>query len=318
MNFRIIATLGPSILDEKKLKKISKYGDCIYRINGAHITEKQVPKLVKQVRTALPRAEIMVDLPGNKVRTNNLSEPIRLIKGESFTLYDYQVNFPDFFAHLKKGDIIKANDSIFTLKVIKANKDRAKLLSHSNGLLLSNKGLHVKGIHKDIPFLFEKDLKLIDISRSSDVDYLSLSFVRTANDIREAKKVLKGCDMHVVAKIETLSAINNLDNIFGEVESILVDRGDLSTEIDLLELAMAQEKIVEAGIRANKDVYLATHFLKNMETKPIPLISEIIDLQRTIKTGIKGIQLSEETAIGRYPLECVKLVFDAYKKNGNK
>jgi len=314
-SFKVIVTLGPAVSDKKKLKSINECGECIYRLNGAHFEKKQAARSIEQLRDILPDAKIMLDLPGNKVRTVELSEPIRLIKGECFNLYDYQINYSLFYTHLKKGDIVRANDSIFTLEVVEINKTTIKLLSHSEGILLSNKGLHVRGIHTDIPFLLERDHRLMDLVYSCSIDYLSLSFVRTASDIREVKKILNGQDVHIIAKIETQAAIDNLEHIFQEVESILIDRGDLSTDIDILKLAFIQEKVIEASLKAGKDVYLATQFLKNMETKPIPLISEIIDLCRTIMSGITGIQLSEETAVGKYPVECTKLVFDAFKNN---
>jgi len=314
MKFRAIITMGPSILDEKKLKEIARQGDCVYRINGAHADEKEIPRLIEYLRNSLPHSKIIIDLPGNKIRTANLSEPIRLVENECFTLHDYQINYQHFYRHLKKGDVIFANDSIFMFKVIEADVSKIKFLSYSNGLLSSNKGLHVRGIHGDIPFMFEKDHKLLQLASKYKVDYLSLSFVRTAEDIREVKKILKNTDIHIIAKIETLAAVKNLDSIFQEVNSILIDRGDLSTEIDMLNLPIVQDKIVESALRAKKDVYLATQFLRNMVLYPIPLISEIVDLYRTVKSGITGMQLSEETAMGRYPVESVKLVFDMVKK----
>lgn len=317
-DFKVIVTLGPAILDEDKIKKINSYGQCIYRINGAHTDEKQVGDIVSQVKSILPAAKIMIDLPGNKIRTENLSEPIRLIKGESFVIYDYEINYPEFCRILKRGDIIYANDSVFTFKVIETSKSKIKLLSYSDGLLISNKGLHVRGIHKNIPFIFKKDIKLLEAALSNNLDFLNLSFVRTAEDIQEVKKLLKGRDINIIAKIETLSAVNNLKTIFKEVGSVLIDRGDLSTEIDMLNLGRVQDSIIKAGIKSKKNVYLATQFLKNMEKKPIPLISEVIELSRCVATGIAGIQLSEETAIGAHPVECVKLVFDAYKNRFNR
>lgn len=315
MNFRTIVTLGPAILNKERLEKIDACGECIYRINGAHSHEDEVPKIISRTRAILPNAKIMIDLPGNKIRTASLSEPIRLIRGKSFIMHDYQTNYAEFCGCLNKGDIVRANDSIFTLEVLEANRSFAKLLSHSDGLLYSNKGLHIKGVHKDIPFLFEKDHNLIDIASKSNIEYLSLSYVRTAEDVQEVKNVLTKNEVHLIAKVETQAAIDNLQHIFKEVESILIDRGDLSMDIDLIDLGLAQEKIIKAALEADKNVYLATQFLKNMERNPVPLISEIIDLCRTVKLGIGGIQLSEETAIGRYPLESVKLIFDAFKNS---
>lgn len=313
MDFNTIVTVGPAIFDSDKLNKIDEQGNCIYRINGAHVDVEEALRHIGQVREALPQARIMLDLPGNKIRTNNLSEPIRLIKGEHFFLYSYQVNYPHFYEHIKVGDIVLANDSIFTFKVIEKDKDKLKLLSYSDGLLSSNKGLHAMGIYRDIPFIFDKDRDLIKLACSAGVDYLSVSYVRRSDDIRAVKNIMTQKDIHLIAKVETLEAVKNLEGILEEAESILVDRGDLSTETGMIDLAATQEIIVKAGLRAGRNVYLATQFLKNMETYPVPLIAEIMDLYKTINSGITGIQLSEETAIGRYPIESVKLIFDIYK-----
>ena len=314
MNFKTIVTLGPAIFDQDKLKRIDACGDCIYRINGAHVTEAQADEFIDETKRILPESSIMMDLPGNKIRTKNLPEPIRLVKNETVILHDYQVNYPHFHRMIAPGDRILANDSVFTLEVAEILGSGVRLISRSDGLLYSNKGLHVRGIHSRIPFLFDKDRRLIALCNRSAIDYLSVSFVRAGSDLREKKRELKQENMHLIAKIETRAAMDNLKEILDEVGSILVDRGDLSTEIDMINLAGAQDMIVKTALKAGKDVYLATQFLKNMEVHPVPLISEVIDLCRTIGSGIKGIQLSEETAVGKHPVECVKLVFEALKK----
>ena len=114
------------------------------------------------------------------------------------------------------------------------------------------------------------------------------------------------------AKIETAAAIDNLGYILQEVDNVNVDWGDLSTDVGILKLPLVQERIINSVLRSDKNILLATQFLKNMENNPVPLISELTALYETIKNKISGIQLSEETAIGKYPVECVKLVFDMY------
>jgi len=312
--FKAIVTLGPSILDSDKLKEINGLGKCIYRINGAHVDANLAEKIINQVRSILKNPEIMIDLPGNKIRTANLSDPIRLNKREVFSLNNYEINYPFFYTHLKKGDIIKANDSIFTFEVLEIEGTTIKFLSYSDGILLSNKGLHARGIHKEIPFFFEKDIKLIECAKKNKIGYVALSFVRTVDDVLQAKNYLDKTEISIFAKIETAMALENLESILQEVSFINIDRGDLSTDIDILELAELQDKIIRTGLNAGKHVYLATQFLKNMENNPIPLIPEIIDLCRTMKQGISGIQLSEETAVGKYPMDCVKLIFDVANK----
>lgn len=313
--FKTIVTIGPSMLDEEKLKKVNALGECIFRINGAHADARQAAELIDRVRNILPDADLMIDLPGNKVRTANLTEPIRLVNGETITLYDNQVNFREFYTFVNKGDIVRANDSVYTLEVVGIEDSTIKLLSHSDGLLLTNKGLHVRGIHQDIPFLFDRDKELIDVACTYSISHLALSFVRNVQDVLDAKSLITNNEIHIISKIETKSAVENIESILNEVDTINVDRGDLSTEIDILELANYQQYIIDKGLAANKNVILATQFLKNMETKPIALIPEIIDLCRTVQLGITGIQLSEETAVGKYPVECVRLIFDAVKAN---
>ena len=315
MNFQVIVTLGPSILKEETLKSIDGLGPCIYRINGAHSSGSQVLEIVNLMRKFLPKAPLLLDLPGNKIRTKNLETPFQLEKGKTITLSPHQLNFRDFHKFVKVGDQVLANDSIYTLEVAAIEEDTITLLSHSDGPLGNNKGLHVQGIHHQIPFIFAKDMELLEAGTQCRIDYLGLSFVRTSEDIQEVKRILAHMDnrsSHLLAKVETLSAVKNLGHIFREVDSVLVDRGDLSTDVGLFELASYQDRIVEAAKRAGKKVFLATQFLKNMELYPIPLIAEIIDLHKTIKAGINGIQLSEETAIGKYPVDCVRNVFKVY------
>lgn len=315
MDFQVIVTLGPANMTEPVLRAIDSQGPCLYRINGAHSKKDEINGIVTFVRNILPHAKIMVDLPGNKIRTANIKQPIPLIKGQTFTLSSNQINYRDFYKHLKVGDQILANDSIYTLEVQQIQDSTLTVMSHSDGQLANNKGLHAKGIHKDIPFFFENDLDLIQAAHKSGVDILSLSFVRDVEDILLAKKILRELDnskLEIFAKIETLSAVNNLGRILAEVDVVNVDRGDLSTDVGLVALAAYQERIINAAKRSGRKIFLATQFLKNMETYPVPLIAEIIDLHKTIKDGISGIQLSEETAIGKYPVEAVKTVFQVY------
>lgn len=319
MDFKVIVTVGGALLgNPEKLKKIDSCGDCIYRINGAHTDPANLASVMKTLRVVLGSPRIMVDLPGNKIRTQGLPEPICLAKGEMFDLQDYQTNYPDFYSNIRVSDLILANDSTITLEVKEIAGSAIRILSHSDGLLHNNKGLHVPGICRKLPFLFERDKELIKIASSEKADYISLSFVRKAEDIVEAKKMLASCSnrgARIVAKIETADAVDNLGYIFKEVDNVNIDRGDLSADIGMMKLPAVQDRIIESARRAGKNVYLATQFLKNMEHSPVPLIAEIMDLHKTIKSGVSGIQLSEETALGKHPVECVKLVFDIFNSS---
>jgi pyruvate kinase len=318
--FQVIVTVGPATLKKDVLKRIYEVGPCIFRINGAHSSPLDMKEKVHFIKGVISQAQIMLDLPGNKIRLAGLKEPIKLKKGELLDIHSDQINYSDFYKIVKPADMVFAQDSTLMLEVVAIKNKTIELLSHSNGLLEDKRGLHVKKICDDLPFLFEKDIKLIDAGCKLGITYLGISYVRTADDIIKVKKEIDKINVSkptLIAKIETAKALDNLEKIFEQVSNILVDRGDLSSEVGLQNLPLCQEKVINAAKKAGKNIFLATQFLKNMQTHPIPLIAESLDLYRTLTSGICGIQLSEETAVGHYPFECVEYVFKAFRNTHN-
>jgi len=311
---QLIATVGPSLLHKTPLKEVHNE-NIIYRINGAHGNIESIESYIQEIKNQIPNAKILMDLPGNKIRTANFEYGyIDVEEGKEFEIYFHQFNYKNFYKHIKEGDIVLANDSIFKFEVVKIDNENKKIIfkSHSTGKLLNNKGFHIKGVSKTLPFLFDKDKELINLANKYSLDFVGLSFVRDENDIQEAKNLIKNSS--IIAKVETLSAVNNLDKILENVENILIDRGDLSTDVGILEVPKYQKYIIEKALFYNKKVFLATQFLKSMENNPIPTFPEVIDLYNTLKTGIYGVQLSEETAVGKYPKECINIVFETQKR----
>ncbi len=314
MSFHVIVTLGPSIMDADQLKRIASSADCIFRVNGAHFDDmERVRQLIQFCRRSLGAPKIMIDLPGNKIRVAYLDEPITLVAGKTFNLFSHQFNYKEFYQLLRPGQIIMANDSLFRFEVIAADATRIELLSHSNGSLANNKGMHTPGVSDNLPFLFERDRQLIRIGLQEDVFALGLSFVRSADDVKEVAAIVGERSIRLISKVEKIAAVENLESILDVVEYILIDRGDLSTETGMLHLPYYQNLIIESAKRKGKKVILATQFLKNMESKPIPVIPEVIDLFNTFRLGIAGIQLSEETAIGQFPEECVEFIMAMHR-----
>jgi len=303
---KVIVTVGPSFFNSNPTSFLNS-SDFIFRINGAHHNASTLEKEINKTRSIFRDAKILIDLPGNKIRTSNLEFPIELVKGKTMVINSNQTNFSDFHKHLKINDVIWASDSTLKLVIEKIDDSKITVLSESNGYLLNNKGLHVRGINIGLPFLFEKDFDIIKIANEKKVSYIGLSFVRNSDDIEIAKKILDS-SISIMSKIETIAAVKNIDSILSTVDYIIVDRGDLSTEIGIEKVALYQKYIVDKGLFYNKKVFLATQFLKNMEEKPIPTIAEVIDLYHSLKMGIYGIQLSEETAIGKFPQECIKII----------
>lgn len=318
MKFSVIVTLGPSTLHEDVLRAIDPLGPCIYRINGAHSSKENVRDTVQFVRGALPDCRFLIDLPGNKIRTKNLNKGLPVQKGKTFSISPGQLNFKDFYNYVKPGDKVLAHDGIYEFEVKGVKDSTVEFISHCDGELKNNKGLHISGVNDTLPFVFEKDRELIDVACECGIPYIGVSYVRTAEDVKEIKRIMADAghsDMELIVKVETQSAVKNLGYIFLEAETILIDRGDLAADVGIFNLPVVQERVIQSAKRAQKKVFLATQFLKNMEMYPIPLIAEIVALHDTIRTGIHGIQLSDEAAVGKYPLQCVDTVFRVYNNS---
>lgn len=303
---KIIVTVGPAFFAHVENMDMN-CNNHIYRINGAHGEISDIENNIDRIRSYAPHADILIDLPGNKVRTGKTGFPIQLEVDRCFTLLNGQYNYADFYRHVKPGDEVWANDSEFRFIIEEVNEKEIRFLSKSAGILKENKGLHVRGIHQDIPFLFAKDKDLIQVANKKQVAFIGLSFVRNVDDIRIAKSLVHD-DVKIISKIETRAAVTNLNTILQETKYILIDRGDLSTEIGLEKIPACQKFIIDKALFHNAHVFLATQFLKNMEEKPLPTMPEVIDLYNSLTTGIYGIQLSEETAVGKYPDRCVSFI----------
>jgi pyruvate kinase len=302
---RYILTVGPSLLTSIPISRIhdDRY---IYRINGAHGSERDIKSYVEQIRAQVPDADILMDLPGNKIRTKDIGQ-IKVRKGEVFEILNINFNYPDFYKHLKKGMTVWANDSTLEFEVIEITDEKIKFLSKSTGILIDNKGIHARDIHSGLPFLYDKDRLLIKLANQYAISFVGLSFVRNPDDIGEAKKLIAD-GINIISKVETAEAVRNLNGILACVDYILIDRGDLSSEISIANIPYYQNYIIEKALYFEKRIFLATQILKNMETKPIPTIAEIDDLYSISKKGVYGIQLSEETAIGEYVEECLNVL----------
>ena len=228
---RYILTVGPSLLYETPVSKIHnpKY---IYRINGAHGTPEDIEGYIQEIRRQAPDADILLDLPGNKVRTSGTNIPIE--KGKEFSILSSCFNFKDFYSLLAPGMTVWANDSVFEFEVLRADEKQIVFLSKSDGVLTDNKGMHIRGLNERLPFLFNKDIQLIELANHHKLAFVGLSFVRNRDDIEEAKGLVHGSA--IISKVETLAAVKNLNDILETIDYILIDRGDLSTRICRLEM----------------------------------------------------------------------------------
>lgn len=306
---RFILTTGPALLHEVLLKEIHDERN-IYRINGAHGSIDDIEGYIQEIRRQIPDADILMDLPGNKVRTKDLPNGgIKVENGKEFDIPSDCFNYTEFYKHLKSGMTAWANDSIFEFEVVSADDKAIRFLSKSDGVLINNKGVHVRGIHDQIPYLFEKDRQLIDLANKWSLEFVGLSFVRSPENVKEARGLISK-RTEIITKIETLDAVENINDILPLTHYILVDRGDLSTDVGVAKIPRYQKFIIDKALFFDVKVFLATQVLKSMETKPLPTIGEVEALYEIYKSGVYGVQMSEETAVGKYVKNCVQTLLD--------
>lgn len=308
---KIIATINPTSLTDNLVDIFKKYSVDIIRLNGAHIDVTFIDDTLNEIRDKFGDApKIMIDLPGNKIRTANITEPISLKENANFYLYKDQFNFSDFINYLISGDTIIANDGLFTFTVTEIFSNKIVLKSYSDGKLFSGKGMHLtrKNALTELPLFFDKDILLIEAAVKNKIDCVGVSFVRKKEDIIKINSILKNTEVQPFFKIETAEAYENLNEILNAGEIFNIDRGDLSSAIGMENIPLAQRKIISEVKQHSKKIFLATQFFHYMVEHPIPLIAEIDGFYNALELGVDGIQLSEETAVGKYPEEILRLI----------
>ncbi len=303
---RFICTIGPKTADKSWLTKLHAAGMNIARVNGAHGTLDDVRNMIASLKKDLPKGvEILLDLPGNKIRTDNIAEPIQLRKGQEFVIKPEQLTYRPLYKSLKAGDQISAADGSIKLEVKEIKGENIHTVVHVGGPLATRKGINIRGIHGEIPFDFERDIDLLNIAIEAKIDYVGLSFVRSVEQVRRIQSQLVGTDIKVVAKVETAEAVVKVDQILNDAAMIMIDRGDLEAEIGKEHVPLTQKMVLRKASDIGVPVIIASQFLTSMLEKPLPFMAEVSDIANAVLDGANILMLSEETAIGEYPEECI-------------
>lgn len=303
----IICTIGPGSLNEKILTGLKKEGMTIARINGSHGTIEEIDASIKKILSILPETKILLDLPGNKIRTTNI-DPIAFIPGKTIVLKKEMLTFPELYTIVKPGKQILADDNTIIFEIVDVQNTDIICNPQNEGILKPNKGIHYTGDYSSLPFIFEKDMHLLDLAIKFPIAYIGTSFIRTIENVRRIKAFLDGTNIKIITKVETVEAVNNLPQILKETDHIMIDRGDLSSGVNLDNVVWVQNEILKQCIKSNTSVIIATQLLKSMENKPLPYIAEVSDITNAIINGASTLMLSEETAVGKYPIESVKML----------
>jgi len=321
---KIVATVGPACADPEMLRRLISAGVDVFRINSAHATPERCSEILKQVRAAaeacqLPVA-VLLDLAGPKLRLGQLQNDqvycppggkVRFVPGEVAQAPNELVSaYPYLMDELSPGDRVLLADGTVGLVVEEARKTEVICRVAQAGVVRSRQGINLPGVRLRVRALTDEDRRFVEWAAQNLVDFVGLSFVRTAEEIRELKALLqsRGSSSQVVAKIEKAEALENLEAIVEAADAVMVARGDLGVETDIAELGVVQKRIVATCRRVGRAVIVATQMLDSMQQQLLPTRAEVADVANAILDGADACMLSGETAIGQHPVEAVAMM----------
>ncbi len=310
----IFCTLGPSSLN-KKFLEFSKNNIDLLRLNMSHINLKQLKKNIGFIRK-FTKVPICIDTEGAQIRTK-INKPCKLRLGKKIKISKYKGNFnlyPDeVFNKIRVKDNLEIGFDDLKAKVLKVNNNFIILKITSAGKLENNKGVHVTNRSINLKFLTNKDLKALEIAKELKIKNFALSFTNSIQDIDKFEKLLPKSKR--IYKLESKKVLRNISKIIKRANNFLIDRGDLSKEIKIENIPLAQRQILKLSKKYhNKNIYVATNFLESMTVNKYPTRGEANDIYSTLEMGAKGLVLAAETAVGKYPKSSVIFLKKIIKK----
>ncbi len=321
---KVVCTIGPASESEGVLRELVNAGMNVARLNTSHgdIEEHRAKiKRIKKIREEMGvPIGILMDLAGPKIRTGYLERnEIELKEGQELIITVenvkgnervISVNYEGLPADVKPGDRILLADGAISLRVVETDgRKEIKTVVENGGVITHRRGVNVPGVElKGVSSVTERDEEFIKLGVEEGVDMFALSFVRKVDDVLLAKELIRkaGGKQPVIAKIETLQALENLESIVEEADGVMVARGDLGVEIPLERVPIEQKRIISLANRLAKPVITATQMLESMVSSPRPTRAEATDVANAILDGTDAVMLSEETAVGKYPVEAVR------------
>ena len=320
---KIIVTIGPSSRDPEILDQLLEAGMDCARLNFSHGTLEEHGEVIRTLRELSDRRErpvaILQDLGGIKLRLGQMANPVQLNPGDVVSMVsDAESDRPDVLPfpqagvlrNLRPGHKVFISDGTVSLEVLEAGEDSVKMRVLSSAASISSfKGVNLPGVTIDQPVLTEADKVALQFGMQQDVDWVAVSFVRRSADITYAKDYLRsiGSNSLVMAKMERGDGIGNIDSILEEVDGVMVARGDMGVEIPMEQVPLVQKSMVKKANEAAKVSAIATQMLLSMVESPTPTRAEVSDITNAVLDGCDAILLSDETAMGKFPVETVKV-----------
>src|SRR5882724_2194576 len=321
---KIICTLGPATEKTEILRQLIQKGTDVFRLNMSHASHEWVRDIVPRIRMLAQKAgrpvALLLDTQGPAIRTGDLKASLHLKPGDilEFTAggakskerYSVDVNYRGFADDVTVGNTILVDNGLIKLLVLDKGKNRVRCKVLTRAVLGSRRHINLPGVRVNLPSLTSKDLVDISLGVEVGADFIGLSFVREKSDIEQLRKLLakKKSKAQIVAKIEDQLAVRSVDQMIESAAVIMVARGDLGVECPMEDLPIIQRRIVKNCLRLGKPVIVATQLLESMITNPLPTRAEITDVANAVFEQADAIMLSGETSLGRYPVECVRVL----------
>ena len=321
---KIVCTIGPACRAPSKLAEMIKSGMNVARLNFSHGDFPEHAENIRNIRAAARASGrpvgILIDLPGVKIRVGSFpngtillkkhEEVVLTVRKASGTDVLIPVEYKQLTKVVSKGSIIYLNDGFIQLKVRRVGKYEVYAKVLIGGKLLSHKGINLPGAKLRINPITRRDLQIVDFALKQGIHVFGLSFIESAKDIDKVRQFAKkrGKSVYLVAKIERCGAIENFDEILKSADAVMIARGDLGVEIPIEELPLIQKRLIQKANAMGRPVITATQMLESMTQNIRPTRAEVNDVSNAILDGTDAVMLSEETAIGDYPQETVRMM----------
>ena len=322
---KIIATLGPASSSPKSISNLIKEGTDVFRINLSHANVNEIEKIINILKNASLKLKrpvaTLIDLQGQKIRIKGFSDKeYILLKTKSEFILDavladnkgtdksVGLTYKDLPKQLEVGDELLLSDALIKLEVTKIEKSKIFTQVIRGGKLKPYQGVNKKGGGLSLKGITEKDKKDLAKAVKLDIDYVAVSFVKDADDIKAVKKVIGKKQIGIIAKIERSEALEDIDQIAKVSDGLLVARGDLGVEIGIEQLPAVQDMLIRKAMSFDKIVIVATQMMESMINNRVPTRAEVFDVANAVTSGVDAVMLSAETAIGNYPIDVIQEV----------
>ncbi len=320
---KIVATVGPACGEIEQLAELIKAGADVFRLNMAHAEPEEQQVFVDRIREVSEKLNqpiaILADLAGPKFRLGDLSEEsvfchldeeFFFVAGEPSTANELTTSYEPLLQELSVGDNVMLADGTVCMVVEEVLKNRVRMRVQQQGTIRGRQGINLPGVKLSVPAISVEDHQHAIWAAKAGVDFVSLSFVRSPDEVRTLKDIIRssGSSASVIAKIEKREALDRLEEIVAEADGVMVARGDLGVEIDVAQMPLEQKRIIRTCQDYHKPVIIATQMLDSMHDSQRPTRAEVTDVANAILDGADACMLSGETAIGKYPNEAVMMM----------